>query len=323
MLKKIRMILLTSLGIIILSGCSNYFDTGNIQNVGMLMDGSIDDNPWAEKGYEGLQNIGEIYDVNVFSEEHVTTEQETMEVVDEFVNDGVNLIFGHSNSYGGHFAEIASTYPDVHFVYFNGGYVDENVTSLNFNSHAMGFFAGMLAGKMTETDQIGMMAAYEWQPEIEGFYEGVNYENPTAVVQIEFSNKYNETSTIPQIYENMRNDEVDVFYPIGDSFNQAIIELAKGDDLYAIGYVSDQSEIDEPTVLTSTIQHVDSLYELVAQKFHEGSLEGNIMAFDFQDDLVSLGQYSPDVPEAYQEYVNELVEEYKEDGVLPNQQERN
>ncbi|UJL47617.1 BMP family ABC transporter substrate-binding protein [Virgibacillus sp. NKC19-16] len=319
MLKKMISLFTVTFVLIILSGCSDYFDTGQIQNVGMLVDSSIDNQAWAEKGYEGLQNIGEKYEVDVSYEENVTTEQETMEAVDTFVEDGVNLIFGHSNIYGAHFANIASTYPDVHFVYFNGGYVDENVTSLNFDSHAMGFFAGMVAGEMTETDQIGMIADYEWQPEIEGFYEGVNYQNPAAEVQVDFNSDWNDTNTAPEIYGEMRDDEVDIFYPTGDAYSTDIIEQAEEDGLYAIGYVSDQSEIAESTVLTSTVQHVDKLYELVAEEFNAESLGGSIMTFDFQDELISLGQFSPDVPEYFQNEVKEAVEEYVNNGLLPNQ----
>ncbi|MBY7143096.1 BMP family ABC transporter substrate-binding protein [Virgibacillus sp. NKC19-3] len=319
MLKNVSSLFIVIFVLIILSGCSNYFDGGQIQNVGMLVDSSIDDQALAEKGYEGLQDIGEKYEVDVFYEENVMTEEETIEAVDAFVEDGVNLIFGHSNIYGAHFADIASSYPDVHFVYFNGGYVDENVTSLNFDSHAMSFFAGMVAGEMTETDQIGMISAYEWQPEIEGFYEGVNYQNPSAEVQIKFNSDWNETNSAPEIYEDMRDDEVDVFYPTGDAYSTGVIEEAEEDGLYAIGYGSDQSKIAESTVLTSTVQHIDKLYELVADEFNTESLEGTIMTFDFQDEFISLGQFSPDVPRYFQNEVKEAVDEYINNDLLPNQ----
>ncbi|WP_449354080.1 BMP family ABC transporter substrate-binding protein [Virgibacillus natechei] len=319
MLKKIISLFIVTSVLMILSGCSSNFEGGKIQNVGMLVDSSIDNQAVAEKGYEGLQNIGEKYEVNVFYEENVTTEQETMEAVEAFVEDGVNLIFGHSNIYGAHFADIASTYPDVHFVYSNGGYVDDNVTSLNFDSHAMSFFAGMVAGKMTESDQIGMISAYEWQPEIEGFYEGVNYQNPSAEVRIEFNSDWNETNSASEIYDDMRDDGVDVFYPTGDAYSAGVIEQAEEDDLYAIGYGSDQSEIAKSTVLTSTVQHVDKLYELVAEEFNEDSLGGSIMTFDFEDELISLGEFSPDVPTYFQNEVKEAVEEYVNNDLLPNQ----
>ncbi|MFC2949930.1 BMP family ABC transporter substrate-binding protein [Virgibacillus sediminis] len=303
---------------VLLSGC-DYFSAGNIQNVGMLTDGAIDDEGWTEKGYKGLKNIGTTYEVDVFYKEHVQTEQQIRDAVDEFVMDGVNLVFGHSSIYGQYFAELASDYPDVHFVYFNGGYVADNVTTLNFNSHAVGFFAGMVAGEMTENDQVGIIAAYEWQPEIEGFFEGVHYENPQAEMEIDFLNDWQDDGRAEEIYAQMKEDGTDVFYPTGDLFSRTIIEQAKEDGLYAIGYTVDQSDIDERTVLTSTRQHVDAIYEQIAEEFNEGKLNGSVITYDLEDEVISLGDFSPDVPSSFQEELRQEMEEYKRTGLLPNE----
>ncbi|WP_338061874.1 BMP family ABC transporter substrate-binding protein [Virgibacillus indicus] len=304
--------------VIIAAGCSS---NGNdqIQNAGMLVDGTIESQAWGEKGYEGLKQIGEEYDINVFLKENITTEQEISEAVDELVYDGVNLIFGHSSIYGSYFSELAESYPDVHFVYFNGGYYSDNVTSLNFNAHAMGFFAGMVAAEMSTANQIGMISAYQWQPEIEGFFEGVKYRNPSANVMIEFVNNWNDSETAVDLYEQMRAKGADVFYPTGDSYSKEIIQHAKKDGIHAIGYVADQSYIDEETVLTSTVQHVDKLYEYAAEKFNEGELEGKIMTFDFQDEVISLSEFSPSIPESFQDYMDDIIEEYIETDLLPNE----
>lgn len=301
-----------------LAGCSS--NEQEIQNVGMLLDGSINDQAWGSKGYAGLLEIGNTYDVDVFYKEDITTEQQVVNTVEEFVQDGVNLIFGHSSIYGKYFVDIAESYPDVHFVYFNGGYVSDNVTSLNFDSHAMGFFGGMVAGKMTSNDNVGIIAAHEWQPEIEGFYEGVKYENPRAEINMNFVNDWNDTETAEEIYEQVIQTGIDVVYPTGDAFSKEIVEKAARDDLFAIGYVTDQSEIGGQHVLTSTIQHVDKLYMLAADLYEEGELEGSIQTYDFQDDVISLGPFSSNVPEDYQEYLTEVVGEYKETEILPNEQ---
>ncbi|MEC5423616.1 BMP family ABC transporter substrate-binding protein [Virgibacillus sp. C22-A2] len=316
-MKKLFVLLIGTL--LLVTGCGNYFEGNQIQNVGMLMDGTIENQAWAEKGYNGLVQIGEDYDVDIFYKEEIITEQEISNAIEAFVQDGVNLIFGHSSIYGKYFVDLAELYPDVHFVYFNGGYFDENVTSLNFSAHAMGFFGGMVAGKMTSTNHVGIVSAYEWQPEIEGFYEGVKYQNSEAVVHMNFINDWNDTKTAGEMYEKLRDYDVDVFYPTGDSFTSDIIHRAKEDDLYAIGYVSDQSDTGDRTVLTSTIQHVDKLYEMTAKKFNKGQLEGTIMTFDFQEEAISLGEFSPDVPKYFQKLVNDAVDRYIETGLLPNE----
>ncbi|WP_106498020.1 BMP family ABC transporter substrate-binding protein [Lentibacillus sp. Marseille-P4043] len=319
MLKKLFILVLIGI-IVLLPGCNHYFDEGKIQRVGMLVETSIHDQSWGKKGYKGLLAIRDEFDVDVYFKEGVKTEQDVINAVDELVQKGVNLIFGHSSTYGKYFVDISESYPDVQFVYFNGGYYAENVTSLNFNANAMGYFSGMVAGRMTKTNHVGIVAAYEWQPEVEGFYEGVKYQNPDAEVHVDYVNDWNDEKNALDSYEKMYNEDVDVVYPAGDAFSAQMIKQASNDGIYAIGYVSDQSQIDEHAVLTSTVQHVDMLYELIAEKFNNGKLAGEILTFDLQDDVITLGKFSPEVPEEFQEKVEEDIENYKETGLLPNEQ---
>ncbi|SFD38504.1 nucleoside-binding protein [Lentibacillus persicus] len=319
MLKRLSIVVLATFILIFIAGCSNYFNSGNLQNAGMLVETTVHDQPWDKKGYEGLLQIEETFNVDVFYKEGVKTQEDVRKAVDELVSDGVNLIFGHSSAYGQFFEDISQTYPEVHFVYFNGGQFGEDVTSLNFNAHAMGFFAGMMAGEMTETDHVSVIGAFEWQPEIEGFFEGVTYQNSEAEVDFNYVNDWNSNKLAMEMYETMRDDGADVIYPAGNAYSHAVIEQANEDGIYAIGYVADQSEIAEETVLTSTVQHVSELYTLAAKEFNEGDLRGGVMTYDFQDDMISLGKFSPDVPEEFKNMIQEEIEVYKESGLLPHE----
>lgn len=320
--QPLRLFILPFIGmiILILPGCGLFSPELTIYKVGMLVEGSVQDHQWNQNGYNGLLDIEEKFDVNVLLKENIRTKQETLGAVEELIEDGANLIFGHSSTYGKFFADIASDYPDTHFIYFNGDIAGDNLTSLNFNAHAMGFFAGMVASKMTQTNQVSMIAAHEWQPEVEGFYEGVKFLNPGVRVQINFVNSWDENHTAVEMYHKMREEGSDVFYPAGDSFSEHVIKLAADDGIYAIGYGTDQSSIHQSTVLTSTIQHVDQLYTYSAEQFNNKELEGDILTFDFKEDIISLGEFSPDVPESFRTQIKDWIEKYKETNLLPNEQ---
>ncbi len=316
---KYCIFILAIIGIMFISGCAQNENLGDLYRAGMLMEGTIKDQPWNEKGYAGLKAIGEEYGVEVEAIENVSTEAEVSKAVSKLVEDGANLIFGHSSTYGEYFYQLSQHYPEVHFVYFNGNYYRENLTSMTFNSHAMGFFAGMLASQMSSTKQVGIIAAYQWQPEIEGFYEGVKYQDSSTNVQMEFIYDWNDKAVAIEAYNRMKANGVDVFYPAGDVFSEEIITTASQDNLYALGFVSDQLEIEPETVLTSTVQHVDELYTLAAEEFNNGKLDGEILSFDFKDDFITLGEFSSKVPRYYQAEINKAIEEYKKTGLLPNQ----
>ncbi|MFS0671990.1 BMP family ABC transporter substrate-binding protein [Ornithinibacillus sp. 179-J 7C1 HS] len=319
MRRSYGIIILMIVGLVFANGCEFGKSPGNLYKAAIIMEGEMKGKPWNEKGYDGLKQIEETFGVEIEVVENVNTEKDISEAVSDLVKDGTNLIFGHSSNYGEEFYNLSKNYTDIHFVYFNGNYYSDNLTSMNFNSHAMGFFAGMIASKTSETNEVGIIAAYQWQPEIEGFYEGVKYQNPNTNVRMEFIYDWNDSEVAIQAYEKMKDYNVDVIYPAGDAFSEDIIKRASEDNIYAIGFVSDQIKIEPKTVLTSTVQHVERLYVLAAEKFNEGSLKGEIMSFDFTGDYITMGEYSEEVSNRFQETLNQYIEKYKETGLLPNQ----
>lgn len=317
-LRKLLIFFLISLIVSFLTSC-HLVDRKQISKIGMLIEGPLEANSWEERGYRGLLDIEDQFEVEILLEENVNSENAIRQTTSKFVDDGVTLIFGHGNFYGKYFNKLAEDFPDVHFVYFNGGYYAENLTSLNFDSHAMGFFSGMIAGKVSKTHQIGIIAAHEWQPEIEGFYEGVKYENPQSEVHINFVNDWNGEKRVKKIYRQMIKKNVDVIYPTGELFSEDVLKQAVEDNIFAIGYGVDQSFIDARIVLTSTIQHVDKLYVMAVEKAFNDTLSGGVYYFDFQDHAVSLGPFSEEVPNDYQLMIKDYIETYKQSSLLPNE----
>ncbi|WP_246938622.1 BMP family ABC transporter substrate-binding protein [Bacillus pinisoli] len=305
--------------IIILSGCANATGTGNIEKVGLLVPETINDQVWGTKGYKGLLKIQSNLSVDVYYKEAMNNEANVAQAIEELSEKGVNLIFGHGSEYAPWFNKLAEKYPDIHFVCFNGDVRGNNVTSLTFKADAMGFFGGMIAGEMTKTNKVGVIAAFEWQPEVNGFFEGAIHQNPDVKVKISYTEDWNDPQKALTQLESMMNEGVDVIYPAGDGFNVPVIERIKENGLYAIGYISDQSDIGQATVLTSTIQHVDMLYEEVAKEFNAGSLKSGNIYYDFDDKVITLGKYSPDVSQELIADVDEAVSTYIKTGNLPNQ----
>jgi transcriptional activator of comK gene len=181
----------------------------------------------------------------------------------------------------------------------------------------MGFFGGMVAAHMSKTQNVGVIAAYEWQPEIEGFYQGAMAENKNTNVSIEYVGNWDDEIKAVQLANDMMDKGIDVIYPAGDGYNVPVIERVKERGLYVIGYVSDQSDLGESTVLTSTVQQVDLLYEIVAGQYNKGLLKSGNLSYDFQDNVISLGKYSPNVNKEFIQKINKQIDIYKETGKLP------
>lgn len=314
-MRKIGTFMISIVFVLLLSGCGH--NQGELQKAGMITEKPIENPSWEKKGFEGLQQIEKKYGVDVFLEENINTGHEVEKAVDDMVHRGVNLIFGHSSSYGKDFIKLAKEYPDIHFVYFNGTYTGKRVSSISFQSHAMSFFAGMIAAKMTDSNDVGIIAAYEWQDEIEGFFEGVKYQDSDVDVHIDFTKKWADSERTKRVYEKMLADDVDVFYPAGDLISNDIIKRASEDDVYAIGYMEDQSKIAPATVLTSTIQEISTVYVGLADAMNKGELNGGVISYDFADDVVKLGAFNEDIPKSYQQKIESAINEYADSGLFP------
>lgn len=320
-LKIIKRLLL---GIIVLgftmslSSCTNV-SPKNSGNVGMLISSDLQDEEWNQIGYKGLQQIKDQFDVDVLLKENIQTKYDIINAVDELEKQGANLVFGHSSRDGKIFVDVAKLYPDIHFVYFNGGYFRDNVTSINISAHAIGFFTGMIAGKMSKTNHVGIIANNEWQPEIEGFYEGVKFENPETIVHIDYITGFNEKEIALNIYNQMKESNTDVFYPAGHAFSKVIVEQASIDDVYSIGYFLKDEDVNEQSMLTSTIQHIDQLYLKTAEQYYEQELEGGIAYYDLTEDAITFSSFSPLIPSDFQEKIYHYISKFKETNLLPNE----
>jgi transcriptional activator of comK gene len=301
----------------LLGACGETKPTGKLIKAGLLVPETINDQVWGTKGFKGLLKIESKFNVDVFYKEGMNSEEAIEHAVNEFDQKGVNLIFGHGSEFAEYFNNLSEDYPNIQFVSFNGDAKNKNTTSLNFKGHAMGFFGGMVAAHMSKTQKVGVLAAYEWQPEIEGFYQGALAENKSTNVSIEYVGNWDDEIKAVQLANDMMDKGVDVIYPAGDGFNVPVIERVKERGLYVIGYVSDQSDLGETTVLTSTIQQVDSLYEKVAGQFNQGKLKSGNLSFDFKDNVISLGKYSPQVNKQFILKINNQIYNYKETGKLP------
>ncbi len=303
--------------ILLLTGCQS--SEGQLKNVGLLVPDTINDQVWGSKGYKGLLKIQSTFDTEVYYKEKMNSQEAVSKAVQEFSNQGVNLIFGHGSEYAYYFEQIHQDHPNIRFVVFNGDVNGDNLTSVNFSGHAMGFFGGMIAGGMTESNKIGVIAAHEWQPEVDGFFEGALYENSEANVSIRFTQSWDDKDIAVKMVDEMIDNGVDVVYPAGDAFNVPVIERLKEEGLYAIGYVSDQADLGKNTVLTSTVQNVVEIYESVASDYNDGNLKSGNLYYDFQEEAIEMGRYSPIVPDNLKRKVETAVSEYKETGLLPNQ----
>ncbi|MCY8911803.1 BMP family ABC transporter substrate-binding protein [Bacillus atrophaeus] len=314
-----RLVMIFSV-LLLLSGCGQTPFKGKIEKVGMLFPDTINDLVWGTKGYKGLLSIQSAYNVDVYYKEGVKTDEDILNAIEDYHKRGINLLFGHGSEYEEMFNLVSEDYPDMEFVISNAESKADNVTSVHLNGEAMGFFGGMTAAHMSKTNQIGVIASFKWQPEVDGFIKGAKYENPDITINTKYTDHWDDNTTAVKLYEKIKEEGADVVYPAGDGYNVPVIQQIKKDGLYAIGYVTDQSDQGENTVLTSTVQNVDKAYGIIAEQYSKGTLESGNHYFDFKDHVVEMGTFSPLVDKAFQDKIAALIKTYNRTDELPKKE---
>lgn len=168
--------------------------------------------------------------------------------------------------------------------------------------------------------KIGILATYDWQSEVDGFIKGAKYQDEHVQVLAEFVENWDDADKAVELYQKLKKQGVDVVYPAGDGYNIPVIEQIKADNLSAIGYVTDQSNLGSHTVLTSTVQHVDKAYSIIAKKFNEGKLNAQgEYSFDFKEGVIEMGKFSSTIDRAFLKDIESDIASYKKTGKLPNE----
>lgn len=157
------------------------------------------------------------------------------------------------DSYGNEEAarRVAKDYPEIAFVFGSGGGpVDPNFSVFDNWLHEPGYLAGMLAAGMSKSGIIGIVAAQpvpEVNRIVNAFQDGAKEINPNIKTSISYINSWFDPPAAKEAALAQIAQGADVLY--AERFG--VIDAAKEKGVWAIGMMSDQSELAPDLVLTS------------------------------------------------------------------------
>ena len=89
--------------------------------------------------------------------------------------------------------ETASQFADKKFLFIDGDSQVANIRSITFSEQEGGYLAGLVAGKMTKSNKIGIVGGERIPPVIRyevGFRAGIMTTNPTAEIKIAYADTF-------------------------------------------------------------------------------------------------------------------------------------
>lgn len=234
----------------------------------------------------------------------------------EAASRGYDIIFGDAFGNEEIVRRVAIDYPKTYFVFGSAlGPMEPNVAVFDNWIHEPAYLSGMIAGKMTKTNVLGVVAGYpveEVNRIVNAFKMGVKKTNPSAKVKVAFINSWFDPVKAKEYALAMIGEGADILY----AERAGVIEAAKEKGVYAIGNMLDQYEEGPDTVITSVVWDMWPLVRYVITSVRNG----NFVAMDLGEwtmmakggaRLAPFRNFDDKIPQDVKQEINEITEKIK------------
>lgn len=230
------------------------------------------------------------------------TAEDNVELIAELIKKNCNVII-----LGGGYHAIepldyySKNYPEILFVILDDVPLEyrPNVASILFRQNEGSFLAGVIAGLMTETNNLGVVGGMDIaviRDFYVGFSAGARYVNPEISIHIDFID-HHITEGIPwanpivayELSELMYYEHnVDILFAAAGASSMGVYNLAREKNIYAVGVDSNQDYLAEGTILTSMMKNLDIAINYIVGEILEGNFENKRYSMGLKEGGVSL-----------------------------------
>ena len=321
----------------LLVGCSNKNDgadntSKDVYTIGMITDtGGVNDESFNQSTWEGLQKAEEKYGSDKVKVKYLesTKDADYVPNIETFVEEDLDLIIGVGYKTADAIAEAAKNYPEKEFAIVDHAYEKqpENVTSLVYEDNTSSYLAGLIAGKMTETNKVAFISGMEsvvlnrFQY---GYMAGVKAANPDCEVVVRCANSFNDAALGKSIANQMHKDGADVIFTAAGAVGTGAIEAAKENGKMAIGVDTDQNALAPNNVITSAVKNIDvSVIDLIGKLIDGNYKGGEVVTNTLASGGVGIAATTDkNVPEDILKYVDEQADLVKSGEIKVPQNEK-
>lgn len=238
--------------------------------IGLLLNegGTIRDGGFNESAYQGVERLRKQFGLTTTYRETISN-RDYIPAIDKMVADGYNIIVAVGFQTIDAVVESTKTHPNVKFigVDYTLDPVPANFVGLAFREDEGGFLAGSLAGMMTKSKVVAVIAGQQIPPVerfVNGFINGVRYTNQDAKALFKYAGSFNNAEEGRQIATEFITQSADVIFGAGGFTGSSGIVYAASQKVYVIGVDQDEFRTtfglgqDAEFILTSAVKRVDT-----------------------------------------------------------------
>ncbi len=265
---------------------------GNRKKIGIVLDRSENDKSFNEYSLKGAREAAQAAGLD-FSYVVAASTSDFEKNIETQVNEGASLVITVGFLMADATAAMAKKYPNVRFAIVDAAYPTKdgkdpyanelkNVTSLIFAEDQAAFLAGALAGCVTESNKVAVVAGMEIPPVqrfVKGYTSGVKFANPNATVLAQYIPSFEDPATGKSVGQNFISQGADVIFGAGGNTGNGGLLAAKEANKKAIGVDVDQyftyPEV-KAALITSATKNMDVAVANAVKNFAVGNLQAGI-----------------------------------------------
>lgn len=281
--------------------------------VGFVYIGTPGDAGWTYTHDQGRKYLEEkLPGVKTFFVENVSEGADAERNIEQLVQQGCKVVFTTSFGFGDATIEVAKKYPDVVFMHASGIQTDKNVGTYFGKIEQMRYLTGIVAGKMTKTNTLGYVAAYDIPEVVRGinaFTLGAQSVNPNVKVKVVWTHDWINANLAKQAADSLIEAGADVITQHVDATSPQ--QAAEAAGKYAIGYHSDMKSYAPNNSLTAAVWDWGPYYVKTVQSVMDKTWKSEAYWGGADQGIITLAPISDKVPADVKQLVSEKQEAIK------------
>ena len=291
MFKKMKSLLLVTLvvgGTVV--GCGKSTDNAEDKTkvTLVLSTGGVNDQSFNQSAWEGAKEAEKELGVEVSYLES-KSDSEYIQNIETAIDNDSDLVIGVGFQMGDAIKEVAEAYPEQNFAIIDSTYeeIPENVRPILFNEEQAGYAVGLIASQMTKTGTVGFIGGIDI-PSCSnfgvGFKKAIEEENKNNKVLVQYTNSFSDAAKGRVVAEQMVKDGADILFMASGGGNNGILEVAKENNIKAIGVDMPNNYLSPNDIVTSALKNVGEGVKLTIKDFTEGNFNGgNEVRYDLSN----------------------------------------
>ncbi len=246
--------------------------------------------------------------------ESVPESADAERVIRDMVGQGNKMIFGTTFGYMEPMLKVAADHKDVKFEHATGYKQADNMRTYDSRTYEGAYMAGVIAGKMTKTNTLGVVASIpipEVIRNINSFTLGAQSSNPKVKTKVVWVNEWFNPPKETEAATSLINGGADVLFQNTDS--PAVLKTAQDKGKRAFGWDSDMTAYGPKAHLASDVINWTPYYIKATREALEGKWTGggNTWA-GVKDGAIDIVSIADDVPADTKARVEEIKKGLKD-----------